>query len=81
MRGHEDAEHEPHPVTAGGPHPAPLKRDEDAERGDPGGEATQREGAAPDLRSNPDNRIGTGAGSGQPRDAEEVAEQIAGRPS
>jgi cytochrome c oxidase subunit 2 len=34
-----------------------------------------------DLRSNPDNRIGTGAGSGQPRDAEEVAEQIAGRPS
>ena len=34
-----------------------------------------------DLRSNPDNRIGTGAGSGQPRDAEGVAEQIAGSPS
>jgi cytochrome c oxidase subunit 2 len=34
-----------------------------------------------DLRSNPDNRIGTGAGSGQPRTAEEVAEQIAGSPS
>ena len=34
-----------------------------------------------DLRSNPDNRIGTGAGSGQPRTNEEVAEQIAGRPS
>ncbi len=34
-----------------------------------------------DLRSNPDNRIGTGAGSGQPRTAEEIAEQIAGRPS
>jgi cytochrome c oxidase subunit 2 len=33
------------------------------------------------LRSNPDNRIGTGAGSGQPRNAEEVAEQIAGSPS
>ena len=34
-----------------------------------------------DLRSNPANRIGTGAGSGQPRNAEEVAEQIAGSPS
>ncbi len=34
-----------------------------------------------DLQSNPANRIGTGAGSGQPRNAEEVAEQIAGSPS
>ena len=34
-----------------------------------------------DLRSNPDNRIGTGAGSGQPRTNEEIAEQIAGSPS
>ena len=34
-----------------------------------------------DLQSNPDNRIGTGAGTGQPRNAEEVAEQIAGSPS
>jgi cytochrome c oxidase subunit 2 len=34
-----------------------------------------------DLRSNPDNRIGTGAGSGQPRTPEETAEQIAGSPS
>jgi cytochrome c oxidase subunit 2 len=34
-----------------------------------------------DLRSNPDNRIGTGAGSGQPRTNEEIAEQIGGSPS
>jgi cytochrome c oxidase subunit II len=34
-----------------------------------------------DLRDNPENEIGTGAGTGQPRSAEEVAEQIAGRPS
>jgi cytochrome c oxidase subunit II len=34
-----------------------------------------------DLASNPDNRIGTGAGTGEPRNAEEIAEQIAGRPS
>ena len=34
-----------------------------------------------DLQADPDNRIGTGAGSGQPRTAEEIAEQIAGSPS
>ena len=34
-----------------------------------------------DLKQNPANEIGTGAGSGQPRSAEEVADQIAGRPS
>jgi cytochrome c oxidase subunit 2 len=34
-----------------------------------------------DLSSNPDNRIGTGAGTGQPRDNEEIAEQISGSPS
>ena len=34
-----------------------------------------------DLKDDPKNRIGTGAGSGQPRSAEEVAEQIAGSPS
>ncbi len=34
-----------------------------------------------DLQDNPENQIGTGAGTGQPRSAEEVAEQIAGRPS
>ena len=34
-----------------------------------------------ELRANPENEIGTGAGTGQPRSAEEVAEQIAGRPS
>ncbi len=33
------------------------------------------------LKANPDNRIGTGAGSGTPRTAEEIAEQIAGSPS
>ena len=34
-----------------------------------------------DLQANPENRIGSGAGQGQPRTAEEIAEQIAGRPS
>ncbi len=34
-----------------------------------------------DLQSNPANRIGSGAGSGQPRTPEETAEQIAGSPS
>ena len=33
------------------------------------------------LRANPDSEIRTGAGDGAVRDAEEVAEQIAGRPS
>ena len=34
-----------------------------------------------DLRANPDNRIGTGVGDGNPRTNEEIAETIAGRPS
>jgi cytochrome c oxidase subunit 2 len=34
-----------------------------------------------DLRENPDNRIGTGAGTGEPRTNEEIAEQITGSPS
>jgi cytochrome c oxidase subunit 2 len=34
-----------------------------------------------DLQDNPANQIGSGAGSGQPRSAEEIAEQTAGRPS
>ena len=33
------------------------------------------------LQANPANRIGSGAGQGTPRTAEEIAEQIAGRPS
>jgi cytochrome c oxidase subunit 2 len=34
-----------------------------------------------DLQDNPENRIGTGVGTGEPRTPEEIAEQIAGRPS
>ena len=34
-----------------------------------------------DLQDNPENQIGSGVGTGEPRTAEEIAEQIAGRPS